>query len=117
LTEDIVRALFIASLVAAAFLAAPALAAGAAGKSEASASAQARGAQQKQPKGYYKLSDGSFVRIYATNNKFFAQFDNGMRDELVAVTQNTWVAKSSNVKLMFQDLPDGREYDVVMLAM
>jgi hypothetical protein len=121
-----VRKLTIATaFIAAASFSSFAYASGAVTNVDASASVQVSGksARIQMPheefkhfKGYYKLSDGNFVRIYSRNDKFYAQFDDGAKDEIVPVGPTTFVGKSSNVKLVFNEVLDGREFDVVMLA-
>jgi len=120
-----VRKLTIAAFIAAASLSSFAHASGAVTKVDAGASVQVSGKsgriqmpheEFRHFKGYYKLSDGNFVRIYSRNDKFYAAFDDGAKDEIVAVGPTTFVGKNSNVKLVFNEVVDGQEHDVVMLA-
>lgn len=119
------RKLTIAAFVAAATLTSFAHAGGAVTNVDASASVNVRGAvskvhmppeEFKHFKGYYKLSDGNFVRVFSQDNKYYAAYDNASKQEIVAVSANTFVGKNSDLKLVFQEVVDGREYDVIVAS-
>jgi hypothetical protein len=55
--------------------------------------------------GVYKLSNGQVMRVSAEQRKLYMELDGGARSEIVAVGQNTFVARQDDTRLVFDQIP------------
>ncbi len=73
------------------------------------ASYKLRPAEFDGVQGSYSLSNGTTMRVSASQRRLFAEIDGHAKAELVAVAQNTFVSRDEDMKLVFDQLPFATE--------
>jgi hypothetical protein len=66
-----------------------------------------RSAEFNDVKGQYDLENGMTLTVSSTGRRMFAEMDNMSRAELVAAAPNIFVAKNKQMKITFEQMPNG----------
>lgn len=66
-----------------------------------------RSAEFNDVKGQYDLENGMILTVQSTGRRMYAEMDNMSKVELVAAAPNIFVAKNKQLKLTFEQMPNG----------